>query len=166
MQRSVFSFLIGLPTFMLVLAVLAALVVPASLVGCSKTESTATTPIGLPPEDHDDDHGHEHPETFADAMTQLSEFKTQIQTAFTTGDPDDAHDALHEVGHVLESLPDLAGKVTEDDASKEAVAAATDKLFDAYEKLDGSMHGGDEVKYETIQSEIDDAFTTLQGIGK
>ncbi len=155
----------ALRSSMLMFAFATAFLTPLALVGCSKSEPTTTAPIGLPPED-DHDHDHQHPETFAAAMEQLGEFKSQIQTAFTTGTPDDAHDALHEIGHVLGELPELAGKVTDDAAKKEAVAAATEKLFNAYEKLDASMHGGDEVKYDALQADIDEAFATLEGIDK
>ena len=143
---------------------LLAFAAPVALVGCSKTESTATSSIGLPPELDEEELAHDHPETFEAALEQLTTFKSQIQTAFEGGTPDDAHDALHEIGHVLGELPELAAKVTDDADQKKVVADATDKLFDAYEKLDKSMHGGDEIKYESIKEDVDSAFTALSGI--
>lgn len=145
---------------------LLALAVPIALTGCSKTETTDSSSIGPPPELDAEELAHAHPETFVAAMQELETAKSQIQTAFENGTPDDAHDALHEIGHVLECLPELAKTETEDPAQHQAVADATDKLFDAYEKLDGSMHGGDEVKYESIKEDIDSAIATLNGIKK
>jgi hypothetical protein len=140
------------------------MIVPVALTGCTKTESTTTSTIGPPPELSAEELSHVHPETFSAAMEQLATFKTQIQTAFEGGTPDDAHDALHEVGHVLGELPELAAKVTEDADKKKAVSEATEKLFDAYEKLDMSMHGGEEVKYEAIKEDVDSAMAVLTGI--
>ncbi len=143
---------------------LLAMAVPVAFTGCTKTESPTTSSIGMPPELDEEELAHAHPETFEEALEQLVAFKSQIQTAFEAGTPDDAHDALHEIGHVLGELPELATKVTDDADKKKAVADAADKLFDAYEKLDKSMHGGDEVKYESIKEDVDSAITALSGI--
>ncbi len=147
-----------------ILTLLLALAVPVALIGCTKTESPSASSIGLPPELGEEELAHAHPETFEAAMEQLTTFKSQIQTAFEGGTPDDAHDALHEIGHVLECLPELATKVTDDADKKKAVAEATEKLFDAYEKLDKSMHGGDAIEYVSIKEDVDSAFTALSGI--
>ncbi len=137
-----------------------------ALAGCGKPTAPTVTNIGPPPVDEHEEHAHKHPETFAEAVEQLSTFKSEIQTAFTSGDPDSAHDALHEVGHVLEELPTLAEKVTEDAEERKAVVEAQEKLFTAFGKLDETMHGGEDVKYETLQADIDAAMEALSGIGK
>lgn len=132
--------------------------------GCNSTTSQPEAPF-LPPEDiHDHAHDHHHPETFGEAMEQLTAFKTQIETAFEAGTPDTAHDALHEVGHVIELLTELANKATEDAEKRQAVTEAQNSLFDAYGKLDESMHGGPAVKYSDIKSDINTAMEKLQGI--
>lgn len=141
-------------------ALLLAATLPLGFVGCNKS---ATPEANLPPveEEHE---AHVHPESFAEAMEQLNTYRTEIATAFQSGEPDAAHDALHEVAHLLEALPALASDATEDAAKQESVQQASEKLMDAYAKLDGTMHGGEEVTYESVQAEIDDAFATLDTV--
>jgi hypothetical protein len=120
------------------------------------------TNIGAPPEVE----SHDHPDSFPEALEQLKQFKDQIKTAFESGNPDSAHDALHEIGHVLECLPELAGKLTTDPAQTASVVEAQTKLFDAYGKLDESMHGQkpEPFKYETVAADVDAAFEALSKI--
>ena len=142
-------------------ALLLAVLAPMAILGCTQEEPALPN---LPPVEDEID-AHEHPETFAEAMEQLNTYKTQIETAYQADDPDSAHDALHEIGHVLEALPELASQVTEDAAQRESVQQASDQLLDAYGKLDGAMHGGEEVTYESVQADIDAGFATLEPIG-
>lgn len=133
------------------------------LSGCeNKTESGVKKPAAGDAAQDGHDHGdHKHPETLAEAVTQLEEYKTTIKTAFEGGKPEDAHGALHDIGHLLESIPGLAAKNAEGDA--DAVKAAVEDLFDAFGALDETMHGGEDIKYETVAEKIDAAVAVIKG---
>ena len=101
------------------------------------------------------------PENFSEGLQKLVSQKTRIQTAFEKSDPDSAHDDLHEIGHVLESLPALAKKSGIAEADLPAVKEAVDSLFDAFGKLDENLHGGDETPYKDVAEKIDTAIAAL-----
>lgn len=117
-------------------------------------------------DDHDDEGEHHEgePETFAEAFEAVSAMKTKICKAFKDGTPDDAHAALHDVGHLLEELPELAakgGELSEEQVSK--MNAAVEALFDGFGKLDSTMHGGKEVNVEDLESKLTTALEDLKG---
>ncbi|MEC8556376.1 MAG: hypothetical protein VXZ82_15310 [Planctomycetota bacterium] len=115
---------------------------------------------------HGDEHSHE-PETFAEALEEVKEMKTKICKAFSDGTPNDAHDALHDVGHALEGLSKTAGKeadVTPEQLEK--VKVQVEALFEGFAKLDGVMHGGPEVKIEDLEKTLTAAITELEGVMK
>ena len=107
-------------------------------------------------EDHDGEHGdeHEHAETYAEAMEELGELQATIDKAFTADTPDDAHEALHKVGHVLDLLPKLAKKEEFAAEKVEEIKTAADELFEAYGDLDGMMHGQGDADYADIGKKI------------
>ena len=147
----------------------------ATLVGCGDT--TTESNGGDNTESHDGhDHGDEHahgdehphePETFAEALDEVKEMKIKICKAFTDENPDDAHGALHDVGHALEELSKMAEKeadVTPEQLEK--VKAQVEVLFEGFAKLDGVMHGGPEVKIEDVEKTLTAAITELEGVMK
>lgn len=123
------------------------------LVGCG-APATNTKSAGTSDKEH-------APETFAEALEQLATQKTNIQRAFEKSDPESAHDDLHTIGRVLESLPTLAKKSGIAEADLPAVKEAVDALFDAFGKLDETLHGGDETPYKDVAEKIDTALSAL-----
>lgn len=110
------------------------------------------------------DHDHDHEDlaigNFAESVGTLRKFHDQIKTAFEAGKPDDAHDALHDIGHVLEALEKQVADVAAD--KKEAAKAAVAGLFDGYTKIDKAMHGGDEVKYADLSEGLSNNVAALE----
>ncbi len=106
----------------------------------------------------------DHAETLEGAMKELAGFKTAIQKAFEDKKPGSAHDALHEVGHVLEELPELAKKEEMSEENIKTLKDAVDVLFDGFGELDKSMHGKTGKSYEEVAKSLDDAMTTLNGL--
>lgn len=139
-----------------------------ALTGCSEPvgEESHSQASGAEHEkEHGDESGHSghSVDSFEDAVAELSEMKTVICKAFAEGTPDDAHDALHDVGHLLESLPELASKDLKlDQAAMTSLDAAVEALFDGFGKLDETFHGGDEVDAEQIESELAKAIDQLK----
>ncbi len=118
-----------------------------------------------------DAHGHEHatnsgsdkPADFSSTLTAIETMKTQICKAFADGVPDDAHHALHDVGHSLEKLPELAAKEGKFSAEQLAVVKeAVEALFDGFGKLDVTMHGGAEVDAKALEVKLTEALTKLK----
>ena len=106
----------------------------AGSIGCAqKTPPSPTTA-----------HAHENearPDSYAAAMAQIREHGATIAQAYSAGTPDEAHEALHEMGHLLGLLPELAGDTGMQEEDRQAVQDASQQLMEAYGKLDQLMHG-------------------------
>jgi hypothetical protein len=111
-------------------------------------------------EDHS--HEHAHAETLAEALTELTEFHSDIAAAFTAEKPDDAHDALHDIGHVLEELTPLAKneKLPEDRVA--AIETAVKTLMDGYGELDKTMHGAEGKGWSEVSTSLEDALKSIK----
>lgn len=110
--------------------------------------------------------GHNHPDhaaptTLGGAVHELEELKGAIQTAFEAGKPESAHDALHEVGAVLTAAEKLVETGAEADHRAEA-ATAVEGLFEAFGKLDDSLHSNQAIAYSDVAEQIDSAIETLE----
>lgn len=135
--------------------------------------------------DHEHDHGHDHDhggsakpaggaeggaksavkaENYADAIRQLTEMHGKMKTAFGKKDIDAAHGPLHDVGHVLELIPALAAKETQDETVLASIRKPVDELFDHYSKVDEKLHGESGVTYEEVSSQIDAALEKLKAV--
>lgn len=116
----------------------------------------------------DDEHDHEGPESFAEALASVTSMKTTICKAFADETPDAAHDELHEIGHLLEEIPELAAKV--DGISKEQIAkveAAVEKLFEGFGELDHTLHDTSaEVDVAALEKQLTDAISELESATK
>lgn len=117
--------------------------------------------------DHDHDHGHEgghhHPETFAEAVAEIAEMKTAIQTALSEGDTDKADGPVHEIGHILEELEELAKKAELSEEQIAEVKAATETLFASFAALDETIHGKEDGKsWDDVGEDINAAVTKLE----
>ncbi|GAB5402243.1 MAG: hypothetical protein Aurels2KO_04740 [Aureliella sp.] len=126
-------------------------------VGCAPE-----TAQNIETESHGDEHVH--PESFADALAVLSEQQKSISEAFMAGDPDAAHEPLHEVGHTLELLPDLAKEAGANEEAQTAISAAVEELFTAFGSLDEVLHGGEEISYDDVKDQISTAMESLSGV--
>lgn len=110
--------------------------------------------------EHDEaGHGDHEARTFEESVAELASMKDSICKAFADGTPEEAHDALHEVGHMLETLPSLASKELKlDDESMKSLDAAVEALFDGFGQLDETFHGGEEVDAEQIDKGLTQAL--------
>ncbi|MFG0264689.1 MAG: hypothetical protein ACF8AM_05975 [Rhodopirellula sp. JB055] len=116
-------------------------------------------------EGHDHDHGESgHPESFAEAIEQINDMGNKITSAFAEGEPDNAHGELHDIGHLIESLPDLAKKAGLPEPKLEKVGEVTETLMDAFGELDHTLHGGEKADVEKISSTISTQMEELQGM--
>ena len=138
--------------------------------------------------DHDHDHeGHDHAghdhgkeagaekgatpekkvvkaETFSEAVTLLGGLHASIRDGFEKNDIDSAHGPLHDVGHLLEQIPALAGKETQDAAVLDEVKKQVDELFDLYGKVDEKLHGEKGADYKDVAEKINAAMEKLKMI--
>ncbi|MCL4202297.1 MAG: hypothetical protein KJ000_07365 [Pirellulaceae bacterium] len=114
--------------------------------------------------DHDHDHSHVTPADFTASVAVLRGHFETIRDAFTEKDLDKAHDPIHEVGHVLEGLPELAAKagLTEQDLAKAQAAVAA--MFEAYGKIDQAIHEGEEADYEAVRDKLDQGMADLDAV--
>ncbi len=107
------------------------------------------------------DHGHEHPETLAAAVTELESVCATIKAAYAKDDSEAAHGPLHDVGHLLEQVPALIETSSLDAAGKEEAKKATESLFQAFGDVDKGMHGEEGKKYSEVSDAVDAALKTL-----
>lgn len=141
-----------------------------NLVGCGEpTESDSHDHAdGHSESEHahgvDGEHG-EHPQNVEEVVAKLSEMKDKICKAFADGTPDDAHDELHQAGHLLEDLPAMASKqLSLGEEAMGKVDAAVEALFDGFGEFDGVFHGGDEseIDADAISKELTAAIEQLK----
>ncbi|MFN9639388.1 MAG: hypothetical protein ACK56W_05135 [Pirellula sp.] len=122
---------------------------------------------------HDHGHDHDHKETAAspaDALKSTLEkaiaATQKIFAAGVGGKVEDAHDELHDIGHFLESLPELAKKAALDTSSQEVMNKAAKSLFEVMGKIDELLHDGKEVKFDEFKSDMDAGLSELKKIAK
>jgi hypothetical protein len=120
--------------------------------------------------DHADDEGHDHEGHDHEKMTlesllgDIEKTRGTIEAAYSKDAPDDAHDAMHEVFHLVEDLSAMAKKAGLDEAQTAEVKSAQETLLDAFELLDAGMHGGEAKKYTDVADKIKGALEKLQAI--
>ena len=142
-------------------------VMSVAMVGCAprSTDETANDggrpPVSIDDLERDSDH-HEHAETYHEAVAELDAMRQQISDAFAAGDIEAADGPIHEVGHVLEEVVDLARKENFPADAIAEINSAVESLFDAFGRVDEKIHGGEGVTYDEVESQIDTAFETLR----
>lgn len=127
------------------------------LLGC-EPKKKETSMGGREPETHT------HATTLPGAMTELEQHVATINKAFTANKPDEAHDALHDVGHVLLSMTDLSKNLPDD--KKAAVKKSVDELISCFDALDQNMHGGTETPFSKVSERITVAMADLNAATK
>ena len=130
--------------------------------GCGEGTGKTAAPTATDDHDHDHGHGHEHADSYAGVLAELSELQSVVQKAFTDGDPDSAHDALHEVGHVLELTVAMAQKEGSSKERLEEVTVAVESLFEAYGAIDKGMHGGEKMAWSDVSADVETAMAVLK----
>ena len=136
------------------------------LVGCGKSPTQAPRHASAT---DTDEHDHEHegeshddtPKSYGEAVAGLAALRDTIRDAFAAKDDDKAHEPLHEVGHLLEYLPELAEKHSPPIDSA-AVKKDADELFDLFGKVDEKMHGAEGATYADVADKIDAGVDRLQ----
>jgi len=119
-------------------------------------------------DDHDHDGGHAHevkvPDTFPAAVEELGKMSASIADAYGKEDPNLAHDALHDIGHYLEALPELAKKAELSEEDQESVKASSESLLDAFQALDEVLHGLEGKSYDEVENDITSNMKTLRSM--
>ncbi|MFO0428386.1 MAG: hypothetical protein ACK526_17595 [Planctomyces sp.] len=110
---------------------------------------------------HDEEHAHSH-DSLAGAVAELSKLRDTIKDGFAKNDIDAAHGPLHDVGHILELIPELAEKEKLPAESVTAIKAAVETLFTAFGDVDKGMHGQEGVKYSDVSAKVDEAVEVLK----
>lgn len=150
------------------LGLLAALAASATT-GCSRGVPDAKTSSDAAHEEH---HHHDHderPESYAAAVDEIKQHGEEVAQAFGSGDPEAAHEALHELGDLLTILPEVAGDTEMSKADWSEVKQAAGQLFEAYGDLDLLMHKKDKDaaksqvadKYDGMKDRISSAMNVL-----
>ena len=127
--------------------------------GCTPTDTAAGE------EDHHDDH--HRPESLHVAVAELKHVRDEVKTAMESGSPDAAHEPLHEVGELLEMLPEVAADTDLPREKWEIAKAETNKLFDAFGVIDEAFHtaGGDkQAAYSEVAASIDESIAALEAL--
>jgi len=128
---------------------------------------------------HDEHEGHGHeghahepagadglPADFASAVANLRPLYEAIREAFQAGDKGKADKPLHQVGHLLESLPELAGKAGLGEQELAKAKSAASAMFEAYGELDEAIHAGQEPDYGAVAEKLDKAMAELGALTK
>ncbi len=144
--------------------ILAVALCTAPLPGCGTAEDG--------PEGHSHDHGHDHdhehahrPDSLHEAVAELEDLSEAIQAAIVDGDPEDAHDPLHEIGHLLEAIPDVAAETDLPESEWDAVKAASERLFEAFGDIDKAYHvedGDKKAAYEEVSDVLEEAIEEIR----
>jgi hypothetical protein len=136
---------------MMVLAAVCGVIVGNLIIGCQQSAPTSRPQM------------HDLPESYAAAVAEIKVLRDSIRETLASDSPEDADTELHEVGHLLEHLPELSTDVTLPEGADAKIKEAVNQLLDAYGKLD-VFHGGDakEVTYDDVADTIESNIETLE----
>ncbi|TWT86570.1 hypothetical protein Mal64_33960 [Pseudobythopirellula maris] len=81
----------------------------------------------------------------------------EAHEAFAAGDPERAHDTLHDVGEVIKSLPLVASQAKLSADAQKQIVTIQDELYDAFGEYDGVLHAGTEEAAAELDHEAVDA---------
>jgi len=115
---------------------------------------------------HDDDHegDHDHEMDFDASLEKVESLAATINESLANDDADAVHDSLHEIGHLLEELPEMAKEHGFSDADQEKLGAATEKMLDAYEAVDATLHGDEGKSWEEVKGDVESGLETLKSL--
>lgn len=157
-------------------------------IGCSPSTAVTDEAAATQESDHDDhdhdhddhDHGdhdhadhdhadHDEPslESLAAGLTKLESEFAIIKSAFEKNSPEDAHDELHDIGHLLESLEQwVASDAAANEVDQAAATPLVKTLFTSFGNLDDTLHGVEGVDIEANLQEISSTITQLKELAK
>jgi hypothetical protein len=92
----------------------------------------------------------------------VAKLQIQMKDALAAGDMKAADEPLHEIGHVLEEIPALAGNQSLSAPDEEKIKKAVNVLFDVYGEIDEEVHSEDTVSYKPYAQKIESALGILQ----
>jgi seryl-tRNA synthetase len=139
--------------------------------GSSVSQSDKVTASVPSPQDHEHDHADEHgdhdehasaPTTYAEAVTQVESLRTELRESLAKEDIKQADEAVHEVGHVLEKIPDLSKEASLSAEAEEEIKNDVNTLFDQFGKIDELIHAEKPVDYNEYSEKIDGAIERLR----
>ena len=102
--------------------------------------------------------------TFGETVAQLIAMKNKIRDGFASGDIESAHGPLHEVGDVLDGLLVLAQGADIPADQLASVEEAKETLFDAFGRIDMTLHGGEGSTYEEEEEKIEEAMDFIANL--
>jgi hypothetical protein len=156
------------------------LVVTYGCRGSSGPETSTPAPNGVHDHDHGHDHDHHHdhdhdhdhhhhgdsshelPKTFPDAVARLETLTEAIIAACESGEPEKAHDELHEVGHLLSEWSKLVEQYQLEGAQATDAKGVGEAMFNRFMKLDDALHGGEEVDYDELAEGLKEDLVKLK----
>lgn len=128
--------------------------------GCS--EPAKNEPVTSSQNKDHDHEAHDHgPESLTDALAELTSLRNTIRDSFAKNDQDAAHGPLHEVGAILEAIPELAKKEKVSADNQAAIETAVNTLMDAFGNVDKTMHGQEGSTYSEESATIDSTLNAL-----
>lgn len=101
--------------------------------------------------------------SFSEVVEDLMTMHDKIGDAFANGNPEDAHGALHEVGHTLGKIAVRAAaekKLTVEQTVQ--LQSASKSLSSAYGELDNSLHGHDGKPYVELKDEMNSSMDVIR----
>ncbi|MEZ6100975.1 MAG: hypothetical protein R3E01_18705 [Pirellulaceae bacterium] len=131
--------------------------------GCNSSEKASEETDG-----HAHSHEHEHegaPKSLHEAIDELRDMWAAISTAMDNSDPEAAHDPLHDVGKLLEAMPDLAAETDLPESEWNEIKSEVGRLFEAFGDIDSAFHkqDGDKVAaYESAKATIDEGIAAFE----
>ena len=86
---------------------------------------------------------HEHPQTLEAGVAELDAVLESLGKHLAADAKDDADDAVHAVGHLLEDLEGLVAKGSLEADAKAAASKAIAELYECFDKLDVAFHAAE-----------------------
>ena len=100
---------------------------------------------------------------FDSLVTRICEHRDTIKAAFDADKQGEAHDPLHEIGHLIAQLPDAAAETDLVESDWNQVKQASDNLMASFGKVDALFHGDKEgLKFAEIEQDVQDAIAVLE----
>lgn len=127
-------------------------------IGCQEEPDSGIPAVMKGEEAH---AGHAHAETLVEAVEEMVGMRNVIRDGFAKDDADAAHGPLHEVGHVLGEVEELAEKEELEVAQLNSVRDAVEELKEAFGSVDKMMHGGEGSEYSEVADKVDAAIAVL-----
>lgn len=121
---------------------------------------------------HDHDHGHAHTQhdALADslptAVARVRVLLESVETHFAQGMPEQADEALHELGTLTERLPGLAAETDLPETEWAKVRESTSRLLEQLDRIHAEFHtdGRIDLDYATVKPAIDAELSTLAAV--